>query len=84
MPVFGFLSGILDQGAMAVVARDYYDMGHDAGELAARVMRGEKPGAIPLKWATKSRLLLNRDAAKHCGVRLPEDVVKQAEKVIGE
>lgn len=84
MPVFGFLSGILDQGAMAVVARDYYDMGHDAGELAARVMRGEKPGAIPLQRATNSRLLLNRDAAKHCGVKLPDDVVKQAEKVIGE
>lgn len=84
IPVFGFLSGILDQGAMAVVARDYYDMGHDAGELAARVMRGEKPAAIPLKRATKSRLLLNRDAAKHCGVTFPDDVVKQAEKVIGE
>jgi len=84
LPVFAFLSGLLDQGATAIVARDYYDMGHDAGRLAARVMRGEKPGSIQLKRATESRLLLNRDAAKHCGVHLPEDVIKRAEKVTGK
>jgi ABC-type uncharacterized transport system substrate-binding protein len=83
LPVFAFLSGLLDQGATGIVARDYYDMGHDAGQLAARVMRGEKPATIGLKRATQSRLLLNRDAAKHCGVHLPEDVIKRAEKVIG-
>lgn len=84
IPVFAFLSGVLEQGAMAVIARDYYDMGHDAGKLAVRVMRGEKPAAIPLQRATKSRLLLNRAAAKQCGVELPADIVRKAEKVIGE
>lgn len=83
VPVFGFLTSLLVQGATAVVARDYYDMGHDAGELAVRVMRGEKPAAIPLKQATTSRLLLNRDAARHCGVSFPADVLKRAKKVIG-
>jgi ABC-type uncharacterized transport system substrate-binding protein len=83
LPVFAFLSGLLDQGATAVVARDYYDMGHDAGQLAVRVMRGERPGTIGLKRATASRLLLNRDAARHCGVHLPEDLIQRAEKVIG-
>jgi ABC-type uncharacterized transport system substrate-binding protein len=83
VPVFGFLTSLLEQGATAVVARDYYDMGHDAGELAVRVMRGEKPAVIPLKQATSSRLLLNRNAARHCGVKFPEEVVKRAKKVIG-
>ncbi|MBI3866451.1 MAG: ABC transporter substrate-binding protein [Planctomycetia bacterium] len=83
LPVYGFLTSMLGQGATAVVARDYYDMGHDAGGLAVRVMRGEKPADIPLKQAVTSRLLLNRDAAHRCGVKLPEDVVKRAYKVIG-
>lgn len=84
LPVFGFLSGLLAEGAMAVVARDYYDMGHDAGGLAARVIRGERPGDIPLKPGTKSRLLLNRGAAEHAGVKLPQSVIDRAEKVIGK
>ncbi len=83
IPVFVFLSGLLEQGATAVVARDYYDMGHAAGGLAVRVMRGEKPGSIPFHRMTESRLLLNRGAAKQCGVSLPEDVVKEAVRVIG-
>jgi ABC-type uncharacterized transport system substrate-binding protein len=83
VPVFGFLTSLLQQGATAVVARDYYDMGHDAGELAVRVMRGEKPAVIPLKQATTSRLLLNRDAARRCGVKFPDEVLKRAIKVIG-
>ena len=63
---------------MAVVAaRDYYDMGHDAGELAVRVMRGEKPAAIPLKQATTSRLLLeSRRSTVICGVKFPDDVLE--------
>jgi putative ABC transport system substrate-binding protein len=83
IPVFVFLSGLLEQGATAVVARDYYDMGHAAGNLAARVIRGEKPGAIPFHPLTDSRLLLNRDAAKQCGVTFPDDLVKKAIRVIG-
>jgi len=83
IPAFTFLSGLVDQGATAVVARDYYDMGHDAGELAVRVMRGEKPGAIPFRPSTTSRLLFNRDAAKLCGVKLPEDVLRKAARVVG-
>ncbi len=83
IPAFAFLSGLADQGATAVVARDYYDMGHDAGKLAVRVMRGEKPAVIPFQRVTTSRLLLNRDAAKLCGVKLPDDVVEKADRVIG-
>ncbi len=83
IPAFVFLSGLLEQGATAVVARDYYDMGHAAGNLAARVMRGEKPGAIPFHQMTDSRLLLNRDAAKQCRVSFPDDLVQKAARVIG-
>jgi hypothetical protein len=32
---------------------------------------------------TESRLLLNRGAAKQCGVSFTEDVVKEAARVIG-
>lgn len=81
LPVFAFLSGLAKEGAMAVVARDYYDMGHDAGKLAARVIRGEKPGQIPLQPATRSRRLFNLDVARRCGVQLPEALLKTGEQV---
>src|SRR5262249_42599578 len=59
MPVFTFLGGLAAQGSVAALARDYYDMGHSAGELAARVIRGERPAEIPFRPMTTSRLYVN-------------------------
>src|SRR5262249_43921019 len=62
-------------------ARDYYDMGHAAGELAARVIRGEKPADIPFHPMTTSRLYLNRESAKQCGIELTDELLREAHQV---
>lgn len=82
IPVFGFLGGMAPQGAVVVLTRDYHDMGHDSGQIAARVMRGEKPAAIRLHQSRKNRLLINREAAKAAGLALPETLLKSADQVI--
>lgn len=84
LPVFGFLGSLSDQGAAVCVARDYYDMGHDAGGLAARVLRGEKPASIPLKPMTSSKLILNLEAARKCRLEFSEELRKSAGRIIGE
>jgi putative ABC transport system substrate-binding protein len=71
------------QGAVLALARDYHDMGRDAGELAARVIRGESPANIPLKQSTRSKLVINLDAAKSLGLTIPSDLIKAADDVVG-
>jgi ABC-type uncharacterized transport system substrate-binding protein len=83
-PVFGFLSSLVEQGAVAVVARDYYDMGRDAGELAAAVMRGASPGKLPWKQSKRTRLMLNRAAAARHGIVFPARVLARADRVVEE
>ena len=83
LPVFGFFSGVAKQGAVVALSRDYYDMGHDAGLIAARVIRGESPAKIPLKESSKNRLLINLDAAKSLGLTIPDELLKRADEVIG-
>lgn len=83
MPVFAFLGGLAKQGAAVVLARDYYDMGFAAGGLAARVMRGESPRSIPLHSAQENRLMINLDAARQLGLKIPDEFVKSAQVVIG-
>lgn len=82
VPVFGFLGSMASQGAVVVLTRDYHDMGHDSGQIAARVMRGEKPSSIPLHQSRKNKLLVNREAANAVGVALPETLLKSADRVI--
>jgi ABC-type uncharacterized transport system substrate-binding protein len=81
VPAFGFLSSDLEQGAVLVVARDYFDGGKEAAGLAARVMRGESPADIPFQPLRSLRILVNRDAARAVGLEIPESVLKRAATV---
>jgi len=84
VPVFGFLSGDLPAGAAVVLARDYVDGGHEAGLMAARIMRGASPATIPFQPLRTTRLLVNLDAARASGLTVPAAVVQRAHTVIGK
>jgi ABC-type uncharacterized transport system substrate-binding protein len=81
LPVFGSATSQFENGAVAVVAVDFFDAGHGSGKLAARIMRGENPGAIPFQSTSGTRLLLNGRAAEHCGLTLPAALRGRADKV---
>ncbi len=83
LPIFAFQSIQAHQGATVVIARDYYDAGKEAAFIAARVMRGEDPGSIPFEPVSKTRLLVNLDAARAANLELPESLIKKADEIIG-
>jgi ABC-type uncharacterized transport system substrate-binding protein len=84
LPLFAFTSAQAKAGAMVVLARDYFDNGREAGLVAARVMRGENPAAIPFKSVSKTRLIVNLETARAVGFTIPAALVKQADEVIGK
>jgi ABC-type uncharacterized transport system substrate-binding protein len=84
IPLFGSLSSNAHDGAAVVVARDYFDGGHEAGSMAARIIRGEKPADIPFVPLKKTRIVVNLDAARAMGLRIPPALVRRASEVIGE
>lgn len=81
LPVFGSATSQYDNGATIVVANDFFDSGYGSGELAARVIRGESPGAIPFQPTPKTRLLVNPEAAALCGLKMPQSLIERAIKV---
>jgi len=81
LPIFGSATSEFENGAVAVVANDFFDAGHESGKLAARVLRGENPKAIPFQPTSGTRLLLNQPAAEHCGLKLPAALRDRADKV---
>jgi ABC-type uncharacterized transport system substrate-binding protein len=82
VPVFGFLSNDARNGAVAVAARDFYESGREAGVMAARVIQGESPAAIPFREVEGSRLIVNLAAAKTAGIVVPESLRARADKVL--
>lgn len=83
IPIFAFQKTQALGGAMVVVARDYSESGRHAAHLAARIMRGENPAAIPLEDFGRTRLMVNLDAARAIDITLPPALVRSAKEVLG-
>jgi ABC-type uncharacterized transport system substrate-binding protein len=84
IPLFGVLSSNAREGAALVLARDYEDGGHEAGLLAARIIRGESPARMAFQPFLKTRLVVNLRAARAGGLEIPAALLKRADEVIGD
>ncbi len=84
LPIFAFQTSQAHAGATVTLARDYADGGREAGLIAARIMRGENPAAIPFQGVKKTRLIVNLEAARSRGLTLPPALIKRADEVIGQ
>lgn len=85
-PVFTGETGGVDRGAVGSVGLNYLEIGHIAGNMAADILGGKKPGDIESVLAyiklPKFLVVINKGAAAAMGVKIPDAVLKRATQII--
>ncbi len=71
IPMYGFVTKLMGQGVMAVVARDYHQAGYDAGVMVKKVLDGTPAGEIPFQLVTKTIFEVNTTIAAKYDVKIP-------------
>ncbi|MGX3066115.1 ABC transporter substrate-binding protein [Ursidibacter arcticus] len=81
IPVIAADKDTVERGALAAYAVNQYDIGAETGKVAARILRGEKAGAIATHSVSKMELSINQQTAKELGITVPETLLKEAKSV---
>jgi len=81
MPVFTPDYDSVERGVLAVRAPSHTAMGYKAGQLVARILKGEKAADLPVESNHTLDLRINMPSATAMGISIPEEMKKGAKLV---
>ena len=82
LPVIGDLPGFAEAGAVVTYSVDWIDTFRRTATYVDKILKGAKPGDLPIEQPTKFKMVVNLKAAEALSIRVPESILVQADEVI--
>lgn len=82
LPAFSFRREFAEVGGLFSYGADQAEINRAIASQVERILKGAKPGDLPVQQATKFELVINRKTAMALGLTLPPLLVASADEVI--
>src|SRR6516162_4763867 len=82
VPAVYYTSEIARDGGLLSYGADEVDIYRRAASYVDRILRGDKPGDLPVQFPTKLEMVVNLKTAKALGLTVPPSIMLRADEVI--
>ena len=82
LPTIYFMREFVDAGGLMSYSPNLVETYRRAADYVDKILRGAKPGDLPIEQPTKYQLVVNLMTAKALGLTIPESILVRADEVI--
>lgn len=79
IPIIPAVDTMVEQGGLATVGLNQYELGKLTGEMAAAILDGKiDPATTPIQYLEQGDIFVNPEKAEELGITLPQQMMEQA------
>jgi putative ABC transport system substrate-binding protein len=82
VPAIYYTRTLVESGGLISYSDDFNDEFRQAAGYIDRILKGAKPGELPIQQPTKFELVINMKTAKALGISVPQTLLATADEVI--